>query len=516
VPFEGFSMGDATTPVLLSDARMMDVANRILGGKETVVRVAMPPSGVPRDPAATPVAFVASVADIQQVLANGPPSSNVVFSIAPYQNEIRNISGRGDMIVGTESGKNSDSSTERDLMFKILDAAWAQLSTKKESVYVRLARLTKRNIEMTLRRTGPSGRIDIVHDLGAVTAYNVASELFGTPCPDYLTELAIALPFGRQHVGQVEPDWLQAARAGKPDDPGLTNWQIWSILMFVDIVANYLQQADVKALGLQAGREFLTNIDLQIAQGRGDAAVAGSAFDGSKNLLAALIAVESLFVPQYLTETEYYGISRMLLLEMTSSAVVIPVTLGSIVDTALRMGMDLTWLVQLLYRVTGPSEGKFGKAIELLIYETWRVNPSVKLLMRLCMQDTTIGSGPSSRTIYKDDRVAALIAAASMDPVAFPSPKRFWLAPFLTEPNGPPPRNISNYLLFGVPDKTCWGRDHLALYLLTECLKAAARLQGLKNVAGPTGGLQKFVQVNTGLRARFVSVLPDWPKKPAP
>jgi deferrochelatase/peroxidase EfeB len=507
VPFDGFSMGDTTTPELLSDARMKELAGRILVGGESVVRVAMPPSRVSSDPGSSPVAFVARVADIKQVLANGPPTSNVVFSIAPYQSEIRNISG-GDMIVGTESGTNSDSSRERDLMLKILETAWARLSTTTEPVYARLAKLTKRNIEMTLRRTGPSARIDIVHDLGAVTAYNVVSELIGTPCPNYLTELAMALPFGRQHVGQVEPDWLQAARGGKPDDPGLTNWQIWSILMFVDIVANYLQQADLKALGLQAGREFITNIDLQIAQARGDAAVAGTAFDGSKNLLAALIAVEPSFVPAILTDTKYYAIIRMLLLEMTSSAIVIPVTLGSIVDTALRHGMDLTWLVQLLDCVTGRSESAFDEAIERLVYETWRINPSVKFLMRLCMQDTAVGSG----TIRKGDRVAAFIYAASMDDVAFPSPAVFSLDPILTGP----PRAKSNYLLFGVPDKTCWGRDHLALYLLKECLKAAARLQGLKNVAGPTGVLQKFAQVNIGLRARFVSVLPDWPKKPAP
>jgi Dyp-type peroxidase family len=510
VPFGGYSMGDTTTPTLLSDARMKEVAGRILSGEESVVRMAMPPSGVSPDPGATPVAFVARVADIKQVLANGPPSSNVVFSIAPYQNEIRNISGSGDMIVGTESGTDSDSSGERDLMFSILDAAWALLSTA-QPVAVRLAELTKRNIEMTLRRTGPSGRIDIVHDLGAVTAYNVVSELFGTPCPNYLTELAMALPFGQEHVGQVEPDWLQAARGGKPDDPGVTNWQIWSILMFVDIVANYLQQADAKALGLQAGREFLTNIDLQIAQARGEAAVAGRAFVGSKNLLSALIAIESSFVPTPLTQTRYYAIVRMLLLEMISSAIVIPTTLGSIVDTALRYGMDLTSLVQLLYCLTNPSKPKFDEAMERLVYESWRVNPSVKLLMRLCLQDTMIGSGPSSRTIFAGDRVAALIAAASMDPVAFPSPRSFSLAPILPGP----PRDIANYLLFGVPNKTCWGRDRLALYLLKECLKAAARLQGLKNVAGPTGDLQKLAQVNTGLRARFVSVLPDWPQKPA-
>jgi hypothetical protein len=79
-------------------------------------------------------------------------------------------------------------------------------------------------------------------------------------------------------------------------------------------------------------------------------------------------------------------------------------------------------------------------------------------------------------------------------------------------------RKLEDYLLFGDPGNTgrlCWGRDKLALYLLTECLKAAGRLKGLKKVAGAGGELKKFLQVNTGLSTRFVGVLPDWPKKQA-
>ena len=75
---------------------------------------------------------------------------------------------------------------------------------------------------------------------------------------------------------------------------------------------------------------------------------------------------------------------------------------------------------------------------------------------------------------------------------------------------------MEDYLLFGdaqAPGRLCWGRDKLALYLLTECLKAVGRLKGLKKVAGPGGELKKFAQVNTNLSTRFVSVLPDWPKK---
>ena len=502
-PYAGYSMGDATTPTLLSDERMKAVAGQILSGARDIVRVGMP-SGVPGDPGAAPVAFVARLAHVKQALSLRTNASNqMITSVVHYQEAVRTISTGQDMIVSTQP--DALTGAKRALMLKILEAGWAKLSDV-ESVYVRLARITKRNIEATLRRTTSRRAIDIVHDLGSVTTYNVISELFGVPGPDWLTEMAVALPFSRPHATQVEPDWLLAVQAGKPDNVGLTTWQVWSILMFVDIVGNYLQQAELKALGIQAGREFLTHIDLLIADARARRPAPHT------NLLAAFVDLEAAFtnpaLPNALPVEAYYGLVRILLLEVASSPIVIPATLGGIVHTALSAGIDLSSLIQLITKVT-PSQAKFDEGIERLLYETWRLNPTVKLLMRRSEQAEQYGKD----TIQKGDWIAALIGAACFDPVAFDQPRQFSLDPILPGPK----RNLDDYLLFGnagANGRLCWGRDHLARYLLTECLKAAGRLKGLKKVAGPRGELKKFAQVNIGLPTRFVSVLPEWPKKP--
>ena len=266
LPYEGYSMGDTTTPTLLSEERIKGYAGQIFAGAKDVVRIGMP-SPVPGDPGAAPVAFVARVAHVKQALSMRTDASNqMITSVAHYQEATRAISTGHDMIVSTQP--DGVTGAKRALMIKILEAGWAALSTPQESVYVRLARTTKRNIEATLRRTASRRAIDIVHDLGSVTTYNVISDLFGTPGPDWLTEMAVALRFSRQHLTQIDPEWLAAIKASKPEDVGLATWQVWSILMFVDIVGNYLQQEELKALGVQAGREFLTHVDMLIVKAR--------------------------------------------------------------------------------------------------------------------------------------------------------------------------------------------------------------------------------------------------------
>jgi cytochrome P450 len=505
LPYDGYSMGDATTPTLLSEERLKGYAGQIFAGAKDVVRIGMPPSSVPNDPGAAPVAFVARLAHVKQALGmRTDAGSQMITSVAHYQEATRLISTGHDMIVSTQP--DSATGAKRALMIKILEAGWAALSTPEEPVYVRMARITKRNIEAALRRTASRRAIDIVYDLGSVTTYNVMSELFGTPGPDWLTEMAVALRFSRQHLTQVDPEWLAAIKAAKPEDVGLATWQVWSILMFVDIVGNYLQQEELKALGVQAGREFLTHIDMLIVKAR------QRRLPASTNLLAAFVSLEAAFTnpanPNALPVETYYALVRMLLLEVASSGIVIAPTLGAVVHTALTAGIDLQSLIQVLMRVT-PTQAKFDEGIERLLYETWRLNPTVKLLMRRSNQAEQYGKD----TVEKGDWIAALIGAACFDPVAFPDPRQFSLDPILPGPK----RNMEDYLLFGdaqAPGRLCWGRDKLALYLLTECLKAVGRLKGLRKVAGAGGELKKFAQVNIGLSTRFVSVLPDWPKKP--
>ena len=317
LPYEGYSMGDATTPTLLSEERIKGYVGADLHGSKRRRARRHAVSRFRPIPAPRPShSWRALLTSSRRSRMRTDASNHMITSVPHYQEAVRTISTGQDMIVSTQP--DSVTGAKRALMIKILEAGWAALSTPQESVYVRLARITKRSIEATLRRTASRRAIDIVHDLGSVTTYNVISELFGTPGPDWLTEMAVALRFSRQHLSQVEPEWLAAIKASKPDDVGLATWQVWSILMFLDIIGNYLQQEELKALGVQAGREFLTHIDTLIVKARKQPSAPHT------NLLAAFVSLETMFTdptkPNALPVEAYYGLVRMLLLEVASSA----------------------------------------------------------------------------------------------------------------------------------------------------------------------------------------------------
>lgn len=504
LPYQGYSMGDTETPTLFSEERIRGFAARILGGQDHVIRVGPLKAGPAGDPGAAPVAFVGKHKDVKRVLGTYLNAEKIINSVDQYSTAVQRISSGQDFIVSTEPG--SHTAPKRQRLRTILETAWRQLGDRKA-----LESITKRNIEAALRRTGPSRRIDLVHDIASVAVYGVISELFGTPGPTSLTELAVSLPFARQHVGDLEPDWLLAASARKPDDPGLATWQIWSILLFADIVGNSTRQPELMSLANQAGSEFLNHLSGLIARARMPPENPAEK-PAPANLLAAFVALEKFFVEKFAyTSVEYYSDVRILLLELASSAVVIPATFGSVMGTLLDFGINLSQLMPILLK--DPQFGPAGKedGVERLVYEAWRLNPSIRLLMRKCKQDIEL---PSTGKLKAEDWVAALVAVACFDGEAFEEPKRFSLHPFLPGP----PRKIEDYLLFGTSGdsetaegrKICWGRDALALYLLKECVKAASRLQRLRRVAGPTGDLRKIVQINVGLCAHFAGVLSDW------
>jgi hypothetical protein len=332
--------------------------------------------------------------------------------------------------------------------------------------------------------------------------------LFGTPGPDWLTELAVALPFSHRHFGELQPDWLMAARAGTPDNVGLTTMQIWSILMFVDIIGNYQDQPELMALSSQAASELTIHLAGLLAAARARRSPPGS------NMVAAFVSLERHFTSKYAySSMAYYTDVRMLLLEMIGTTMTnVPATMGAVMDAVLNYGISLTDLIPVLLRppmfppTPGPQDG-----VGRLVYETCRLNGMVKLLMRTCMQDDTL---PSGGEVKAGDWIAALVAVASIDPRGFREPFRFSLRPFLPGP----PRDIDKYLLFGAASsnphesRDCWGRDRLALFMVKECVKAAGRLERLRRVAGPAGAARSFMRITIGLSARFAGVLPDWPQ----
>ena len=52
-------------------------------------------------------------------------------------------------------------------------------------------------------------------------------------------------------------------------------------------------------------------------------------------------------------------------------------------------------------------------------------------------------------------------------------------------------------------NRSCWGRDKMAMYIVTSCLKAARDLGRMRRVPGPNGEPKTFAKVMIGLPARF-------------
>jgi Dyp-type peroxidase family len=505
VPYFGFSMGDAHAPALFDRDRLKKYAFAMLSGACPFVRVSLP-SPIPKDPQTSPVVFAGRHADVCRVLSTGQNNGNIVYSVTPYREAGRRISRGYDLIIGTEPGSKTAAKHKR--MHALLDEAW-QMLIASSNLNVRLQQLIKRNIDATLRRCGPSGRIDLIHDLPSTMVYDIVAEIFGTPGPNWLTEMAVALQFGCQHVGELHPEWLGALKAAPPDNPGLATMQLWSILLFADIVGNYDHQQDLMALSLQAGSEFLNLLDIQLATAR------SRPTPTPVTMIQAFVALQEKYMnqdpPMYKCLDDYYGDVRMLLMELAGSAVaIIPTAFGSIMKALLDFGIDLSRLIPILLAPPNHPPGVptvTDEGLMRLIYETSRLEPVFAVLMRQAAQDDVIGE----ETIKEGEWAAALVAAANMDGTVFDEPMEFSLAPFVAGPK----RDLSKYLLFGAqngPDnsRVCWGRDRLALLVLQECLKAAGRLQGLRKVAGASGELRKLAAVNVGLNARFTRALPDW------
>ena len=143
------------------------------------------------------------------------------------------------------------------------------------------------------------------------------------------------------------------------------------------------------------------------------------------------------------------------------------------------------------------------------------------MLMRQCVRDFELNDGqdkPTGVTIKAGQWVAAVIAAANVDSDVFKNPRAFIPAP--SDPAGGPggcpvKRNAGDYMLFGAPkqdpstrevvdrNRSCWGRDKMAMYIVTSCLEASRELGRMRRVPGPNGEPKEFARVMIGLPARF-------------
>lgn len=493
IPFAGFSMGDATTPSLLDVKRLRKYGQIILGDKPDI-HVELPSS----DGNSSTFCFIGQHRDVARVLENresaGEPG-RPEFAVRQYRDNGRGITRGSDFVIGTE--EFGSTATTRTRLHTILDKAWRTLAKAHQDHGIDnvVRAVAQRASEDALRRTANARRIDLIKDLASRATYEIIHQVYGVPGPAWLTELGPALPFARQHVGDLPSDWIAKLVGREPDDRGLATLQIWSAIILADLIGNAQSVQQLHVLSRQAGTEMLNHLDLIVSAAR------ASRPQSPKALVQAFVSnaedpeVQKLYDgPSHDGDWQsvyYRDVSTLLLEIVGTSMATIPLTFGAVMQGLFKYQIDLSTLM-----------GMPGICPSRIIYEAERLNPNLGIRMRYCEADTEL---PSGARIKKGERVVCLIEAANLDGRVFDEPFLFSL--------DPKKRDIEKYLLFNEESnpRKCWGRDRVAMVVLRECLMAASRLQGLRKVAGKGGDPPKLVGVTIRLPARFTRVAASSP-----
>ena len=239
-------------------------------------------------------------------------------------------------------------------------------------------------------------------------------------------------------------------------------------------------------------------------------------------LLDAFVMITQPMVQKYkYSPSQYLNDVRGLLLEVAATPIaIIPANFANVMEGALNLRIDLPSLVEIAKgepafpdrqvpkgksdeeKAAYAYNAKLGSGINRMIFETLRLNPQIRLMMRRANETVTL---PRGGTVPKDDWVMAILAAANLDDDAFEKAHKFSLGPY---DNGET-RDMENYLLFGNANgaRYCWGRDRMALYVMGKSLEAAAKLGGLTALAGPEGEKKELLRIPYGMRARFTQLL---------
>ena len=354
-------VGRARTPELFEPDRLKSYLGRFLAQPDKAIRVGLqnipevvsaPTPHKPKEQDETigsNVVFVGKHADVRQILGGNPkmpmPPGDISydFSVAHYRQVARRVLRGGLIPVATELGGETDDDRRR--LHDIFATAWIEAG--KHGLRSRIERLAEANFDRALQSARKVGRIDLVHDLATRAVYDVIAKCYGVPGPGWLTELAISLPFARNHVGELYPDWLDAISRREVRNPPQTTLQIWSILFFADLITNVKSQQELHDFGTQAGTEFITHIDRLLMRARRHGPV------NAPTLLDAFVAIEQTMTTKYgISSEEYFRDAAAVLLELTAATMLnIPAVYGNVMGFTLKARMDLASLIPLLDEV---------------------------------------------------------------------------------------------------------------------------------------------------------------------
>lgn len=511
-PFSGRSMGDCVTPSLFDPNLVGAEGLQILD--TGWLRIKCPPT--PQEETQD-VVVVAQRNDLHEVLKlRSSAADPLVFPMLQYHQASQRLARGQDLIIAADPR-----TPYGERLREILQEGWNTyqrgLKDKNTETAVRCAARTR--LDQALRSANGAIGIDLVNQLAAQACHGVLCEVYGTPGPEFLTEIVPAIQFARQHIGDgdLPADWLRLLSGQTPADPRMTTIQWWATLILGDLASNPLSLGEIAAFSSQAGAEMLVYLDQVLTQAR--------ARHGGGRLMDAYVGNERMFTqnpkwgysPGADGVNEYYRDVEIVMLEIAGTTMAaIPLVFACIMETLLDLRIDLADLIPHIDRAD-TSGGLSG--VQRLIYEAERLNPATKYRMRGCAAATQLRSGA---TVNQGDLVAIMCAAANLDPEVFADPSQFSLAPYLPGPV----RNQQSYILFGdqesdaatvaesyqalSPDtlRRCWGRDRVAMVVLEECVRSAGQLRGLRTVAGPSGVPRKLYDTTLTMPARFTQVVP--------
>lgn len=489
-----FPIDDATAPVpedalgSIGPSRTDDSAPQLIAAGFVLLAANQPPfapvqpivtTPFPGGPSTTLRTIVVGRWDyVTEVLGNDADFSNAIFD-----QHSTAITGGQRLLIGLPKGH-----AERNKRLKVLHDALTLLGAMPVEPVVTAA------TRSVLDRVTPTGRLDVVGDLGRVVPIMAAATLFGVTGPGFISPTSIAAVFGRIDGTDLPDDWLLALPPIEDYAKPLATMQTWTRLAFLQIFVNMAQAQDVLWLAERAARETLRHIDSLIQAARAQISAASP-----RNLLEALVRV-----PLDYTDVPDPGRHiRLLLTEFTVGAVeTVNAALANAIDQLLMRKTQVmaTLIAYLGGRATStePTLDELvglltASEIERLILELLRFAPMGPLSFRTCAnpQGSTIGG----RHVDPGTTVALGMQSAMMDSRVFPYPDTIRFD-----------RPLGNYLHFGMGLHECGGEYEipLAMAMLRILFTAIATKPWLRRAAGVAGTRQNvFPLLADGLTVRF-------------
>jgi Dyp-type peroxidase family len=476
------------TPSLFSERRLAMLGQQLLQSEARVVRYRFSERR-DRQADATPsyAAFIGRYDDVCDVLSN-----EAAFGVGHYREHIEEITHGKSMVMGLAA----DDPVRRERLQLLLAAIGSLTEGGKRDLFAEMEAAAGEIIKTILARLLPSGRLDVVRDLGLVVPVMIAKFFYGLPGPERISPTAIAASFARLELTDVPPDWLARMEGVFEHEKPVVTVQAWAQATFREVFLNIVRARELTISSQRMTDEMLLHIDQLMEEEYRRPS-------GQRHLLAALMNVKRSQGGNPAAIDEHI---RALLAELLVGGIyTVGKAFANIVDLILDPGRieprmtgivaeggqhraDLMSVLREICATADPAVRR--RRLDGFIGECLRFRPVSPVLFRICTADASIGG----QRIAKGDLVCTLVQAAGMDPRKFSSPREFRLD-----------REPGTYLHFGPTGgpHRCLG-EQIALAELRSLLTAIQRLKDFRRAAGPRGDLEELLRLPQALTVRFL------------